>query len=74
MMLLAILGAVIAIYTNRCNWAAEVQKQFASVGVTSPLPGGRVRNVDHLDFCKAIYAGPRRVCLEGDADFADFAS
>ena len=31
-----------------CNWAAGVQKQFASLGVPSPFSGGRIRNVDHL--------------------------
>ncbi len=39
-----------------CNWAAGVQKQFASLGVPSPFSGGRVRNVDHLAFRKAMLA------------------
>ncbi len=39
-----------------CNWAAGIQKQFASLGVLSPVSGGRIRNVDHLAFCKAMLA------------------
>ena len=39
-----------------CSWAAGVQKQFASLGVPSPCSGGRIRNVDHLAFCKAMLA------------------
>ncbi len=39
-----------------CNWAAGVQKQFASLGVPSPFSGGRIRNVDHLAFRKAMLA------------------
>ncbi len=39
-----------------CNWAAGVQKQFASLGVPSPFSGGRVRNADHLAFRKAMLA------------------
>ncbi len=37
-----------------CNWAAGVQKQFASLGVPSPFSGGRIRNVDHLAFRKDV--------------------
>ncbi len=39
-----------------CNWAAGIQKQFASLGVPSPFSGGRIRNVDHLAFRKAMLA------------------
>ncbi len=39
-----------------CNWAAGVQKQFASLGVPSPFSGGRVCNVDHLAFREAMRA------------------
>ncbi len=39
-----------------CNWAAGVQKQFASLGVPSPFSGGRTRNVDHHAFRKAMLA------------------
>ena len=34
----------------------RILKQFASLGVPSPFSGGRVRNVDHHAFCKAILA------------------
>ena len=36
-----------------CNWAAGIQRQFASLGVPSPISGGCIRNVDHLAFRKA---------------------
>ncbi len=41
-----------------CNWAAGIQKQFAcaSLGVPSPFSGGRICNVDHLAFRKAMLA------------------
>ncbi len=39
-----------------CNSAAGIQKQFASLGVPSPFSGGRIRNVDHLAFRKAMLA------------------
>ena len=39
-----------------CNWAAGIQKQFASLGVPSPFSGGRIRNVDHHAFRKAMLA------------------
>ncbi len=39
-----------------CNWAAGVEKQFASLCVPSPFSCGRIRNVDHLAFCEAILA------------------
>ncbi len=39
-----------------CNRAAGVQEQFASLGVPSPFSGGRIRNVDHLAFRKAMLA------------------
>ena len=39
-----------------CNWAAGVQKHFASLGVSSTFSGGRIRNVDHLAFRKAMLA------------------
>ncbi len=51
-----------------CNWAAGVQRQFASLGVPSPFSGGRrlrrrrmIRNVDHLAFRKAMLARDRSV-------------
>ncbi len=37
-----------------CNWAAGMLKQFASLGTPSPFSGGRICNVDHLAFCKAM--------------------
>ncbi len=39
-----------------CNWAAGVRKQFASLGVPSPFSGGRIRNVEHHAFRKAMLA------------------
>ena len=39
-----------------CNWAAGVQKQFASLGVPSSFSGGRIRNVDYHAFRKAMLA------------------
>ena len=45
-----------------CNWAAEIQKQFASLGVPSPFSGGRIRNVDHHAFRKAMLARDMSVC------------
>ncbi len=46
-----------------CNWAAGIQKQFASLGVPSLVSGGRIRNVDHLAFARLCC--PRHVCLGG---------
>ncbi len=39
-----------------CNWAAGVQKQLASLSVPSPSSGGRICNVDHLAFRRAMLA------------------
>ncbi len=39
-----------------CNWAAGIQKQFASLGVPSPFLDGCICNVDHLSFRKAMLA------------------
>ncbi len=39
-----------------CNWTAGVQKQFASLGVPYPFSDGRIRDVDHLAFRKAMLA------------------
>ncbi len=39
-----------------CNGAAGFQKQLASFGVPCPFSGGRVRNIDHLAFRKAMLA------------------
>ncbi len=39
-----------------CNWAAGIQKQFASLGGPSQFSGGRISTVDHLAFRKAMLA------------------
>ncbi len=39
-----------------CNWAAGIQKQFASLGVPSPFSGGPICNVDYLACRKAMLA------------------
>ncbi len=35
-----------------CNWAAGVQKQYASLGMAA----GRIHNIHCLSFCKAVLA------------------
>ncbi len=47
MMLLAILVAATGLLEFR---------NFASLGVPSPFSGGRIRNVDHIAFRKAMLA------------------
>ncbi len=38
------------------HWCMLTPQQFASLGVPSPFSGGRIRNVDHLAFRKAMLA------------------
>ncbi len=44
-----------------CSWAAGFQKQYASLGMTSPLSGADVHDVDHFAFHKAKFAW--RICV-----------
>ncbi len=37
-----------------CSWAAGVQKQYSSLGMTSPFSGGHFHSIDHLAFHKAM--------------------
>ncbi len=39
-----------------CNWAAGVQKRYASLGMASPFSGGSVHNIDGPAFRKAMLA------------------
>ncbi len=62
-----------------CNWAAGIQKQFASLGVPSPFSGGRIRNVDHYSDHQHIcfsqgHASPRHVCLGRASHFVPWCS
>ncbi len=39
-----------------CSWAAGGQKQYAILVMMSPFSDGRIHNVDHLAFRKAMLA------------------